>query len=91
MGTISVGYVSAGASPWTVYKHEDGSGRGFFLDLAVSLKSAPAQLPAADAAVLGLFSVKQPGLLAFKPAPHSLHQPPWEEIKTIFSQIAPGS
>lgn len=66
-------------------------GEEFFLGLSVSLKSAPAQLRAADAAVLGLFSVKQPGLLAFKPAPHSLHQPPREEIKTIFSQIAPAS
>lgn len=36
---------------------------------SVPLKAAPAQLLAADAAVPGLFSVKQPGLLAFKPSP----------------------
>lgn len=52
---------------------------------SVSLKAAPAQLPGADAAVPGLFSVKQPGLLAFKRALHVLHHP-WEEIKTIFGQ-----
>lgn len=52
--------------------------------------------PAADAAVLGLFSVKQTGLLAFKPALRSLHPPhppssrPREEIETIFRQIAPA-
>lgn len=70
----------------------------FFLRPAVSLKSAPAQLLLpADAAVLGLFSVKQTGLLAFKPALHSLHTPPptplsrpREEIETIFRQIAPA-
>lgn len=42
---------------------------------SVSLKAAPAQLPGADAAVPGLFSVKQTGLLAFKRALRALHHP----------------
>lgn len=80
---IILGYISAGAPLLTVCKHEDALGEN--LGPAVSLKSAPAQLPGADAAVPGLFSVKQPGLLAFKRALHALHHP-WEEIKTTFSQ-----
>lgn len=56
-----------------VCKQEGGLGE--ILGPAVSLKSAPAQLPGADAAVSGLFSVKQPGLLAFKRALHALHHP----------------
>lgn len=50
----------------TVCKHRGGPGG--LSDPAVSLKSAPAQLPGTDAAVPGLFSVKQPGLLAFNMA-----------------------
>lgn len=83
-GTTGVGSVSADESPWTDCKHDEAwsgpetlSFFSFsFLRPTVSLKSAPAQLPAADAAVLGLFSVKQTGLLAFKPALHSLRPPP---------------
>lgn len=102
--TTGVGSVSADESPWTACKHDETWPDPetllfiylfsiYFLERpAVSLKSAPAQLPAADAAVLGLFSVKQTGLLAFKPALHSLHTPshPREEIETIFSQITPA-
>lgn len=83
-GTTTVGSVTADESPWTARKHDetwsDPEMLSFIYGLilfhyflerpAVSLKSAPAQLPAADAAVLGLFSVKQTGLLAFKPALH---------------------
>lgn len=65
--------MSVSALPLTVCKHEDGLGEN--IGPAVSLKSAPAQLPGADAAVPGLFSVKQPGLLAFKRALRALHHP----------------
>ena len=52
----------------------------------VSLKAAPAQLPGADAAVPGLFSVKQPGLLAFKRGPYMPYITHERGIGSIFSQ-----
>ncbi len=67
---INVGSTAAGDGRC---KHDRGFGE--LLGPAVPLKAAPAQLPGADAAVPGLFSVKQPGLLAFKRALHALHHP----------------
>lgn len=56
------------------YKHGGGFGE-IFRPRCLFNGAAPAQLPGADAAVPGLFSVKQPGLLAFKRALHALHHP----------------
>lgn len=98
-GTPGVGSVSADESPWTVCKHDEAwSGPEtvsffiLFFKARCLFKVRTCAAPAADAAVLGLFSVKQTGLLAFKPALHSLHPPsrPREEIETIFRQIAPA-